>query len=466
MIDLAEIKKRLRPGSVLALTVAPGGIAGVLVRRDSAAGFGAPSFTLPAGSEEMLKNPENVGGELLLALGGAGIRERRCVVCLPPAWALTASTDLPEVGAEDLRGYLELRAEREFSIPLSDLRFAYSSYLLAEGKRRATLAVIPAKRVEALEKMLAAAGCRALSISLALEGAHSGEAPLLHLVAADSVDVVLTGGGGVMGLRSLPGPGTAGETPFNAESFCREIRITLGRMPEAMRRQGLRARFGGEPAAAQALCLLVTERLGQMGIECPECDRAGRKASPGGAAAEAAERFLREQASPFEFVIPETNRFEEMFQRFDSQGRRKIAAVVAGAFLLLILTVLIRSHMESSLTREWDGMKQNVAELDAIQQKIRFFRPWFETSPQGVQVLESLVSAFPDGGDAWAKSIQIGEGYKITCTIFARNESAWMALLDRLRVRPDVTALQVQQLRGGNPVQFSVTYKWKPAHEG
>jgi len=467
-LNFAELKKRLQPRSVLALTLEPGRVAASVVRREN--GACTPPLSIPFGSEEVLKNPETVGSELLLALGAAGIRERRCVVCVLPAWALTASIDLPEVGAEDLRGYLELRAEREFSIPVSDLRFAYSSYVLPDGKRRATLAALSAKRMEALEKMLEAAGCRALSISLALDGCFSGGNAMIHLLAGgDHVDVVVTAGGGVIGLRSLSGPAEAGGAAFDPEGFCREIRITLGRLPEAIRRQVLRARLGGSPAAARTLCLQVRDRLLRMGIDCPPCESASAAAKPEpaeGAAVECAARFLGERPLAFEFITPETSRVEEIFQRFDSKRRRWMAVAAAAVFLLLLLAVMIRSHMESSLTAEWDGMKRNVAEVDALQQKIRRFRPWFEPTPQGLQVLESLVSAFPDGGDVWAKSIQIGEGYKITCTGFARDQAAWLGLLDRLRIRPDVTALQVQQVRGANPVQFSVTYKWEPQHEG
>ncbi len=448
-LDLAELKKRLQPRSLLSLTIEFSRLACVVVGRGE--GF-AQSAALPAGAEEVLKDPERVGSELRAALAEACIRERRCAVRVPPSWALTASTDVPEVGDDDWRGYLELRAEREFSIPASDLRFGFSTYQAPDGTRRATLAAISAKRIEAVEKMLETAGCRAVSISLALDGCLGAE-PMLHLLAAeDHVDVALTAGGGIAGLRTL-----SLIAPFDPESFCREIRITLGRLPEGLRKQITRARFGGAREIAETLRFATGAGLERMGLECDLED---------GNATAAAERVLRREDAPFEFVVPHTNRFEEIFQRFDSKRRRGFAAAAGGVFLLLILTLLIRSHIESSLESEWDNMKGNVAEVDALQQKIRRFRPWFETSPQGVQVLESLIAAFPESGDVWAKSIQIGENYKITCTGFARTHAAWLALLDKLRARPDVTALQVQQLRGDNPVQFAITYKWEQKHEG
>ncbi len=94
------------------------------------------------------------------------------------------------------------------------------------------------------------------------------------------------------------------------------------------------------------------------------------------------------------------------------------------------------------------------------QQRIREFRPWFETQPQALQVIESLAAAFPEQGDVWAKSVQVGEGNKVTCAGFARSQSALLGLLDRLRARSDVSGLQLQRQRGENPIQFSIIYKW------
>ena len=105
-------------------------------------------------------------------------------------------------------------------------------------------------------------------------------------------------------------------------------------------------------------------------------------------------------------------------------------------------------------------MRRNVADLESVQQNIRRFRPWFDSAPLNLQVLESLTSAFPEQGEVWAKNVQIGEDFKVTCNAFAQNQSALNAMLDRLRKRPDVSAVQVQSVRGEKPVQFSFTFKW------
>ena len=115
-------------------------------------------------------------------------------------------------------------------------------------------------------------------------------------------------------------------------------------------------------------------------------------------------------------------------------------------------------------------MQANVTELDKLQGKLRRFRPWFEATPQSLGAMEALVSAFPDSGETWAKSVQIrdadtaGPGVpfiKVTCTGFARSQTALSELIERVRSKPGVVELQRQQVRGEKPIQFSFTYKWE-----
>ena len=79
-----------------------------------------------------------------------------------------------------------------------------------------------------------------------------------------------------------------------------------------------------------------------------------------------------------------------------------------------------------------------------------------------LQLIESLTECFPETGEVWAKSVQIGEEFKVTCSGFAQNQKALLDMVGRLRARPDVTGVQVQSVRGEKPVQFSFTYKWVP----
>ena len=470
-LDLAELKRRWRVRSLLALTLESDRIVAAVVRSDVPGRPIRSPITIGVGAEDVVRNPEKAAQAVALALAAAGWRERRCAVCMPPGWALSTSTDLPEMSADDLRGFLEIRAEQEFSVPTGDLRLGYCAYTLPDGKPRATLAVVSAKRLKAVEALGEGLGRRVVSISLALEDALADPQPTLHFQANGThTDVIVTGGGGaIAALRSLASPMGTEEAPFDPGTFCREVRITLGRLPPAIRREIVDAQFSGTAESAQRLCTEIRGNLERMGIRSPACDAPLSRRDPAnsaGAAADAADRVLAGEPVPFEFVVPEVRRWEAALTRLDTKRHRWIVAAVVGLILLPLLLFFVRSEMENHLSAKWNGMRDNVEQLDALQQKIRRFRPWFDPAPETLLALESLVAAFPEQGDVWAKNIQISPGFHVTCTGFARSKAALDSMVDRLRARPGVTGLQVPQLRGDKPVQFSITYVWQPPHEG
>ncbi len=249
--DLARLRKRLQPRAALALTLTADGISVSVVRlRLDRDGHDVRTVrAVPVSAEDVFRHPEKAGAILGAALDAAGVREKRCAVCVPPGWVLTASADLPPVGAEDLRGYLELQAEREFPVALSELRLGHCPYTLPDRTRRATLAALPARRLEAVETMLAAAGGRrAVSVSLALGDtlvADNDSTPTLGFLAAPGrTEVVVTAGGGVAALRSLPGPAAEGVGhPHHAWA------AAVGSQPGAAVR-AVRRRPGGSGGAA------------------------------------------------------------------------------------------------------------------------------------------------------------------------------------------------------------------------
>ena len=483
-LDPARMKKRLQPRSAVALTLEAEQIL-VSVIRLSLEDDGhtvTPGTPIPVRASEVLTNPEKAGAVLAAALDAAGLRDKRCAVCVPPAWALTASADLPPVSADDLRGYLELQAEREFPVALNELRLAHGPYTLPDGKSRAVLAALPARRFEAVEKMLAAANRRPLSVSLALGDTLAQPAPMLHFLAAPGqTEVIVTAqGGGVAALRSLPGPVAPevapesaaalatglGEEPsaFDPTGFARELRITLGRLPQSIGQQVRRARFGGDRQAAARLRAATQDTLARMGIELVESADSRAAASTANDTAErAAVLALRRGAVPFEFVVPQPRKWEAAFVRYNTRRYRWIAGIALALVFLPIFGFFVRSQQESHLEKRWAAMRGEVADLDALQNAVRKFRPWFETAPQNLQLLETLFAAFPEQGDVWAKSIQIKPGGVVVCTGFAHNRPAILALTDRLRARPGVTGVQTQQIRGENPVQFTVAYKMAKA---
>jgi hypothetical protein len=466
-LNLANFQELWRAPGALALSVEADRIEVDWLRRENGGSRQLQSMTLTSGADAILEDPRKVGAELRTALSEAGIAERRCVVCLPPGWALVATTDLPAVAGDDLQSYFELCAERAFPIPIAELHLAHSSYQLTDGRRAATLAALSAKRMNAIQQMLATAGCRPVSISLGLDRCLPEQEPsapgAMHFLAnGGHVDVVIAAGGGIVSLRSLPlVPANAKcRTRFDVEAIGREIRLTLGRLTPDLRGQIHQARFTGPESSAGELFNGTREPLDRLGIRsvAPEVDAPG-------AAVGAARQHLLGEPLPFEFVAPHEHRWQAAWKRFDSQRRRWL--IGAGAILVLmpILVFSIRSHQERRLEAEWTRIQPVVQELEMVQTNIRQFRSWFDITPRSVHGFEALAAAFPETGEVWAKTIEFREGGQLACSGMAQDQAVWMAFFNRLRERPELRNVLVQQVRGDNPVHFTFTCAWVPTHD-
>lgn len=465
MAKVMELRQRFQNKAVIAVTFESGQIVVDYLRDEGRGARVEKSFVLPITADAVLESADSAGKQLAAQLEVAGIKERRTVVCIPASWALTTTAEMPEVSADDLRDYMELRAEREFPIPVADLRLASCAYRLPDGKQRATLAAIPARKMAAIEHVLTTAECKVMSISLGLDecvGTADQPTALHFLANGNHVDVVIAAGGGIAAVRSLPAPAGANVETFDAVGFSREVRITLGQLPGEMRQDLREASFRGTPATAETLCLEVRQHLRRLGIDSRL--RTGDAANPlmhPAVAVASARRFLRREAVAFEFVPPRVDKWQVWQRRFDDRRRRWAVAGVFGFILLTVITYMVRSHIESRLENEWKAIQPRATELEKLQKGIHQFRPWFEPTPRALQVVENLATAFPDSGEVWAKTIQLGAENKVSCSGFARNQGAWLAFLERLRKRKDVSSLQVQQVRGDNPIQFSIIYKWE-----
>lgn len=476
-LNLTDLRSRWRIPAVLAVTLQAARLSVDYVRRENGGSRVLRSLSLPLRADAILEDPERAGRELAALLEGAGIRERACVVCVPPGWAVSTGADFPEIAAEDLPSYLELRAEREFPMPASELLLTYSAYQVSGGGRKATVAGLPRRKADAVRRMLETARCRALSISLALEAGWAEESQdrpggVNVIVNGDHVDIVVVTGGGVAALRSLPLPewsADAGEGAVPGDRIGRELRITLGRLPAPVRGDLQKARFVGPRQSAESLLEHAQDhlrRLGLQGIVPTGRGEGGAQhesgAEPSGLAVTVAERHLQGRPVLFEFVAPERTRWQIFLRRYDTRRHRWLAAAVIGCVVLPALLFFVRARVEAGLGAKWAGMEKTVQELDSIQAQLRQFRPWFSNGSPSVEALAGLVSAFPDAGEVWASRIELKEASRLSCGGFARSQSAWMDFLDRLGKQPGVTDLQVSSVRGDNPVQFEFSLTWNP----
>jgi hypothetical protein len=71
-----------------------------------------------------------------------------------------------------------------------------------------------------------------------------------------------------------------------------------------------------------------------------------------------------------------------------------------------------------------------------------------------------LTVAFPETGSVWARTLEIGEEGMVKCTGFAKSNRDCLSVFETLRETPGVEELQIMQVRGDDPVQFSLNYLW------
>ena len=65
-----------------------------------------------------------------------------------------------------------------------------------------------------------------------------------------------------------------------------------------------------------------------------------------------------------------------------------------------------------------------------------------------------------------AKTLEIRDLSTVTCSGNARDNRAYIALLDELRKAPEVSDLKTEMERGQSPVQFTLNFQWEGGKSG
>ncbi|MBN1866106.1 hypothetical protein JW916_02320 [Candidatus Sumerlaeota bacterium] len=418
--------------------------------------------------------PVLAGREIRSRLDLAGIRERRCVVCIPLKWALTMQTDVPDLSKEDEESFLRIQAERGFPFALEDLVFSVSRWRAPDRGSAATLAALPANRLAALESTLKAARLRPVGITFSLTSAV-GDAPatggsIVLLVGDNNVELGVQAGGGVAALRSIDRTveHDAEGTHFDGEGIARELRITLGQIPETLRESISTVRVYGPDGpsrlAGEALRRAAARLRLDVEIAHPFRDAGlgGGESLPSGvspAASLAAARALLGARSEFEFLLPRPSRLQRLTTVSSRRGVVWLAGAAAALVVLAVFSFAVQAVRLSYLERKWRSMESRVQEIEDVQRKVRDFRPWFDDSARTLTIALRLTESFPEEGSVWATSLDIRESGEISCTGQARSDSELLEMLKRLRNTQGIRDLKLQQVQGASPLKFSLSYR-------
>ncbi len=469
------LQKQRSPSSLLGLSLDGSRLEGVVLRRTNGLLQVQKTFTVSLALNPLTGDPELVGREIRNHLDQEGIRERRCALCVPLSLALVLHTQVPDLPEPDTASFLQIEAERGFPYGPDALHIATSRLRSAGGEQHATLVAVPRNHVAQLEKALKAAQLKLASFTLGVTTLQSADKEssrgvLALAIGESNVDLQVTCGGGVAALRSLEGAlDTEGsQKRLDADVLAREIRITLGQLPaefrDAVRRVRVFAR--GESVHRHASDLMP--RLEAMGLQVEPVKAyskddfasqlpAGTAMSP---AVSLAARHLTGVGAGFEFLPPTISPWERLTSRFSSKKLMWASAAAGAVAFVVAVAFLAQQWQLSRLGSKWAAMEAKVNELDAMQQQIKQFRPWFDDSFKSLSILRKLTEAFPEDGEVSAKTLEIRELSTVSCTGTARDTKTFLKMLDRLRAIKEVANVKVPQIRGNSPLQFTFDFQW------
>jgi hypothetical protein len=433
------------------------------------------NVSVPLTLDPLTAAPELVGREIRNLLDAAGVRERNCVCGIPLRWVLTAHTELPPLPEADGASLLQMEAERGFHADAATLYISDSRSPLAGDKKNVLFAAVPRTHIETLEKVLAAAKLKPVSLSLglaALQPAASerSNGVLALFIGDTNVGLQVTCGNGVVALRALEGAveDEGGRRTLHADVVAREVRITLGQLPAELRDAVRRIRIFGAPDLARQLADELETRYAVSGVRVEAVARYAldefkaqlpveTTLSPAFSLAAAC---LTEQKPAFEFLPPKPGLIEQFMTKYSS-GRLRTAGLAGAAVLVLVIGLFLFQQIELwHYGSQWSHMQAKVKELQGIENNIQQFQPWYDTTFHNLSVLYQLSAVFPQDGRVSAKSIQVREGDTVTCTGTARDYASLIEVQAELQKIRGVSGLRLEQIRGKAPMQFQFGFKF------
>jgi hypothetical protein len=480
MKNLAEFsfgKRRRRLTSVLGLTLDGSRLEGLVLRRTNGSLHLQHSFAATLSLDPLTNDPELVGREIRNHLDAAGVRERDCVVGLPPKWALTSHVVLPELPEADVASFLQIEAERGFPADVSTLHLATSQSQVPPGRPYALTVGIPRNHLAILEQVLRVAKLKPQSFSLgisALQPPGPKSSVLALAIGETQLGLQVTAGGGVAALRALEGALEieGGRRVLQSAVIAREVRITLGQLPAELRQTIRGIRLFGPRDLAQQLADEIDLRLEPLGLKSETVtryapDEFGLALPPDAgvsAAFSLAAHRLAGQPPLFEFLPPRVTAWQQLSTRYAS-GRLRTALSAAGAVALLVGGLFFYQQCQLwSLQSQWARIAPSVTQLEDVSKKINQYRPWYDETVRGLTLLRCLTQAFPEDGSVTAKTVEIRDLQSVLCTGTARSYQALLQTVQRLRAQPQVLAANLGPTRGQSPaLQFSFTFTLKGA---
>jgi hypothetical protein len=469
--------KKQRASSVLGLALDGNQMEAVVLRRLNGSLRVQQTASVGLALSPLSGDPELVGREIRNHLDQAGIRERRCALSIPPGWLLMLQVKLPDLPEADVASFLEIEAERGFPSGSENLFIVNSRYQLSNGEKYATLLGVPRNNLETLEKVLKAAQLKPVTFSpgagaMDFPERDSAEGALVLALGHHSLDLLVMVGGGIAVLRSLDAAmeNEAAQRSIDVDLVARELRITLGQMPGALAEKIRTLRIFGRGEPVRRFASEISPRAQAMGLKVEVMEKASAAQfdpmlAPEIAASPAlalAANWLKSAAPGPELLPPKVNPWMQLLSGKQTSKKLGWAGGLAGAAAAIVIGAFIYQSWEiARLESKWKGMEQKVTELQADQDQIKKYRPWFDTTFRGLRILTRLTDAFPPEGSVSAKNLEIRDLTAVTCSGVAKDNQSYIKLIGKLQSAAEVTDLKTELVRGQAPLQFTFNFQWE-----
>lgn len=459
-----QTKKRAQ--SVLGLTLIDGQLRAAHVTRAKGGLEVVKTASAAMTLDFMHPEAELVGREIKNHLDAAGIRERQCVVGIPSRWVMSQHTKVPEISPEDTASFLQIEAEKGFPVDPEQLQIARSVQRSTAGQFVTQLAV-RREQIAHLSAVLKAAGLKPVSLSLglavlpqAIPPAGSGGRITVAVTPA-GVTLLVAAGGGIAAFRTCEASieSEAGEKIVNGASVARELRITFEQVPAELRSEVKELCLTGETVMVRQLAETLADWAKAAGLtivrgDLPEKNLVGEMAE------KLAGHWLEGGEPDLEFLPPKPSRWSVLMARYSSKRLATAGFAVAALAALAVIAFVWQEFRRWSLRSEWNGMKTQVTALETVKARTAEFRPWYDTSFRTLSVLRRVTECFPENGSVTAKSFELHGNTIITISGTARDNASLLKVQDLLHKAKEVRDLNIEQIRGKTPMQFTLTFRW------
>jgi hypothetical protein len=390
-----------------------------------------------------------------------------CIVVLPAHLAPSIILTVPDISPEDRKGFIQIQAEQQLPLPLSEIHLATHEYQIG-NQDHALVVGLRRDTVSKLKEAVIANGFQVASITVdiagvvdhAVDGNDSLAGSCQLIQGQSSLAMVTHAEGGPTGLRHfhLTNGG------MDAAILERELRINLGQFPQSLQRQLTALRTAKLPGVSSDQHVRISEHQLMAGLKVVEGTETSDLFVP------IASSFFLKGISPLEFLPSRTSRFGKMYGQFNSRrnlwvGSMSVVALTAIAFLYQIFRL-------DDLQTDWNGMKDSVAVVETVGGKISEFRPWHGSSVPRLTTARAITRAFPETGEIWLKQLnirdiskdtKIKDASKVMATGSSSDQNSLLATLDKLRITSGISNLELKSQQGTDPIFFSFEFDWNPA---